>query len=184
MIPGLIINTIGVFLGAILAFFTVRWQMSNQGKRMLQKNNELLCIHLERIKLELRDNRNTVNQLIETLENSNHSRRDIWEWGKTIVDAFSNQAHDDFLKSGIQRNLPVHIEKDTFYSYKKIEGLEHMVKQSSAGHDFVMGYSGDEVKADQLFNNTKTYARTVSEYLEMTTKVIYEYYDKVEKQQR
>ena len=173
--PDLVITFLGVLGGGLVALRIAKWQSSNQKAATLKKDKEILQLLVSRLKVELRDNKNIVQKLQETLNYSEKSRMDIWNWAITIVDSFSSNIYEELSKTNIQRNLPKKVEAYLYLSYQMISGLTYMIKQGIAAHEFLLGYSANEEKANKIFKNGKIYSQTVLEHLEDAVKVAYEY---------
>ena len=114
--------------------------MKKQDKESYKKDAELIRFHIEKINIELRDNKNITNELIKIIKNVCNSRNDIWDWAISIVDSYSYNAYRDFLRTNLNRKLPINIERSIFYAYNDLEGLMHMVNKSYYGHRFYLSY--------------------------------------------
>lgn len=173
--PDLVVNILGVLFSGLLAFQIAKWQVTKQTRDEVVKEKKLLALRFDRMKIEVRDNRNRVQQLLSTLDNSNNSRMDLWEWAITIVNSFSTLDYDRFLSSGLQKYLPWDVERQLYNSYDEVIGLSHMVNQAAAAHKFYLGYSGDEQSSNQQLQNVRTYANTVLTGLKDTVILIYKH---------
>lgn len=182
--PDFTITFLGVFGGGIAAFWVARWQIKQEAKESFEKEREIFKCKFNRVKLELRDNRNSVKQLQRILDKSKNARLDLWIWAKTITNSFSTFAYDDLLQSGLDRHLPKRVEGHLFSSYSMVKGLRDMVKQALAGHEFIGGYQGNNKQQNLLFSNVKTYAQTVHNHLEYCVTKLYKYAEKLSKSKK
>lgn len=186
--PDLVINVFGVALGFIGGWWSsssiVKWQIKKQSEDQLRKDLDTLKFLYHRATLELRDNRNKTEQLCRTIDLSKNARKDMWEWINAIADAYLFDAYYELMRSGASRLLPSDIQNELYTSHEMIVDLIHMIKQSKAAHSFYYGYSGDENSANLLFNNTKTYSRTVFEHLKYAVDIVYKYNDTIKNEKR
>jgi hypothetical protein len=177
-LPDLIVNIVGVAMGALLAYIVARWQINRQGKDKIHDEEQLLRIKYERLCIELRDNKNTVNQFSEALGIiGKHANSLEWEWLKSIVNALSTEYYKDLLRSGLNRRLEQTIDKEIFSSYTMIDGLYHMVHQSAKYNIALLSMSNPPVEITLPISNVATYTNTVLEHLKYSVKALYDYKD-------
>lgn len=179
--PDLVITFVGVFGGGIAAFWVARWQIKQETKESLRKEKGMFKHKFKRVKLELRDNRNSIKQLQGILDESRSARLDLWIWARTVTDSFSTSAYNNLIRSNLDHHLPKRIEGCLFISHSMVAGLKNMVRQATAGHEFIAGYRGDTKQQNLLLKNVKTYAQTVHKHLEYCVKKLYKYAEELSK---
>lgn len=153
--PDLVVTFLGVLLGGLLAFGIANWGIKKQTKNDMKKEKYLLGMKLDRAKMEIRDNRNRVQQLISALGNSQASRADLWAWATAIVNSFSTSDYDRLIRTGLQKgSLPWDVEQVIYAAYDDLAGLSHMVKKAGASQNIYQ-------VGNLQFQNVKTYSNTI-----------------------
>lgn len=167
--PDLVVTFLGISLGGLFAFVIAKWGINKQTKNDIEKGKYLLGTKLDRVKIEIRDNRNRVQQLISALDNSQASRADLLAWATAIVNSFSTSDYDRLMSTGLQKNsLPWGVEQEIYGAYDDLAGLSHMVEQACATQNI-------HLVGKLQFQNVKTYSNTILTGLNKAVNVIYEY---------
>ena len=166
---------IGAIIGIPIALWITRVQQKEQERREAKRREERLHLFLERVKLELRSNRNQVKELRFALTQSSHARADLWEWTTTIVDSFSFAAYNDLIETGLHRLLPQEVEDGLYSSYNELTGLLHKVRQAKAELMFVYGHGGDKKRLDQRLNDVQSDSQNTLDQLDNALSVLDDY---------
>lgn len=165
-------SLIGTLVGAVLGYIVARWQFKKQQEAEKQQQKLILQIYYEKVRRDLRDNKNVTVQLKEILGECNEARVDIWEWAGTIVDSYAVQSYYALINSGVAHLLPEVVLKEINASYGMIIELTNQVKQGIKAQEFYYGYRGDRNAANKMFENVKIYCNTVQEHLEYAMSII------------
>ncbi|MEJ6952094.1 hypothetical protein [Natronospora cellulosivora (SeqCode)] len=164
-IPDLLVTIFGVFIGGILTFGVAKWQISKQSKLELERDYELLKLLFNRVKLEIRDNKNTLTNLREVLGSSRHARVDVFVWADKVADSISFEAYNKLKDSGLHRKLDIKIENEIYTSYKMTDEIFNMVKASLYKVKFYYGYGKGQEEIDKVLNDLKVHLNTVNDHL-------------------
>ena len=187
--PDFIITFLGVLLGAGFGFYIERkvaeWQVASQKKAEDLRECERLLAHLDRVKVEVRDNEQWVAKLQqdvldEAATANDPVRAQFFGWATVLVDALSESAYEDLVESGLHRKLSDDIQSALFDARQMVVGLKVMVKAGERAiqfHHFV----AQSYAARQTAENCRRYAQTVFETLEQVKSEVYECADKLRK---
>jgi hypothetical protein len=169
------VTFVGVLVGAFLGLWVERQVALLQLKRTKEeeewRDREHLLAHIDRVKLELRDNGATVKQLQRTLDKSPSARVDLFRFALRLAAALSVSAYEDLARSGLQRYLSWEAQSDLFDARQRTVGLKAMVEAGEPAVEFYLGFSADQNAAGLHLDNTKTYANSVLDGLERCKKM-------------
>jgi hypothetical protein len=180
--PDFTITFLGVLLGAGFGFYIERkvaeWQLASQEKAEDLRERERLLAHLDRVKVEVRDNGQWVAKLQQDVLDkaataNDPARVQFFGWAAVLVDALSEAAYEDLVESGLHRRLSDNIQGALFDARQMVVGLKTMVKAGERAiqfHHFV----GQSNAARNTAENCRKYAQTVFETLEEMKSEIYE----------
>lgn len=141
--PDLIGTFYGVLLGGLATFAVVRWQIGEERKTREHQDREFLEVLIEHVNGEISRNVRVVDDLIGAFESSDRPRLEVWDWAVTIVLSFSNQAHDDLYRTGLQRHLPPFFDEAIREAHATVFDVKNRVRQSRAHHIFNATYVED-----------------------------------------
>jgi len=164
--PDFIITFFGVMGGAAAGWWISQWEVRQSKKQRDKADLERLRVLYKRVKLELRDNNNTIARLIEILEESGSAREDHWRWVSAVLGRISTRAYDDLLQTGLQCRLPPGVEDALYSSYSMLLGAKHIASEGEAALQFSYGHRGDAHGADIYLDNLRTYSQTVRDHLQ------------------
>ncbi len=187
--PDFIVTFVGVLIGAFLGLITERliaqWQLSTERARQERSDREHLLAHLDRVKVELRDNEQYVAKLQEdVLAHAPTANRvaqaEFFTWGAVLVDALSTAANEDLVASGLHRKLSNDLQGDLFDARQATIGLRTMVKTAERAIFFHQTVNQPD-RARLTAENCRTYAQTTFETLKRVKKSAYDYANQLQK---
>ena len=160
----LIITLVGVFLGAFLAYRieSARTKRQESRERLAEghRNRQHLQAFLDRVKFELRNNEQTVTQILEKLDRTEEARVDLFQWIAALGKALAVVAYDDLSRSGLQSLLPESLQSDLFDARQRTLGFQSMLEAAEPAAKFYFGYGGGQPAADKVRQNLRTYGDT------------------------
>ncbi|OMF30944.1 hypothetical protein [Paenibacillus sp. FSL H8-0259] len=165
--PELTITISGVFLGAILALWLAKWQLSRQAQEKLKEERITLEHKYDRVLTELRDNRNSIKILSEALgESSIDTTREEWEYMISIANSLSLYLYHDLINTSLNKLLPPKIDKELYNSYKYVQDLNHYVYKQAKLHFALRSISNPRTQLNIPYNNLCKFTNTVLDHLD------------------
>ena len=80
----------------------------------------------------------------------------MWDWAVTISHSFSQQAHDDLYRTGLQRYLPKFFEEVIREAHAAVFEVMNRVRQARARHIFNASYRDDGAELNEaLYAETR-----------------------------
>jgi len=104
---------------------------------------------------ELQHNSSVVADLAEVLSKSATARSDLWGWAVQVVSAIEFDAYEE-LDSML---LPEERGNYGFLAlgYRDLRRVASRIRESTAAHDFLMGYSANETQANWRLSEAKAH---------------------------
>jgi len=133
----------GVLLGGLATLAIARWQINEQRRAQEHAERVFLGVLVEHVNREISQNLQIVRDLISAFGQSPKARLEVWDWAVTIVHSFSNQAHDDLYRTGLQRHLPSFFEEEIRRAHGIVFDVRNRVRQARAQHIFNATYRDD-----------------------------------------
>jgi hypothetical protein len=137
---------VGVPIGVQLARAQQLAQAESERKREDHKRQEYLRSVKHRVYAELEQNLTLVKHLNEVLGKSPKARADVWKWSLEIMGQVENEAFRELHAMLIPE------ERASFaaisLAHANMKRLVGRIRESSVAHDFLYGYSADEVTAN------------------------------------
>jgi hypothetical protein len=155
--PDLVGTFYGVLLGGLATLGVVRWQIAEGHRTREHDDKVFLALLVEHVNREIGQNVRVLKDLISALGQSTIARTEMWDWAVTISHSFSQQAHDDLYRTGLQRYLPAFFEEAIREAHASVFEVMNGVRQARARHIFNARYRDD---GDDL--NEALYAETQS----------------------
>lgn len=154
--PDLLGTFYGVLLGGLATFAVVRWQLGEERKTRRWEDRQFLGVLIEHVNGEISRNVRVVDDLIRAFGSSDRPRLEVWDWAVTIVMSFSNQAHDDLYRTGLQRHLPAYFDDAIREAHSTVFDVKNRVRQARAQHIFNSTYVEDgEVRNEALYEDVR-----------------------------
>lgn len=101
--PDLVGTFYGVLLGGLATLAVVRWQIGEERRSREHEDKVFLALLVEHVNREISQNVRVLRDLIAAFGQSAVARIEMWDWAVTIAHSFSQQAHDDLYRTGLQR---------------------------------------------------------------------------------
>ncbi len=153
---GLLTTFTGALLGVILGLevnrFRDKLEKIRSDKKALSRANMLL----ELVDKELEENQLYISEMHGHLGKGKSARLDLWEHAETMVDSLSFNAYHMLIEKKVQDCLALEQEGSLHSLYQLLNRLSHRVRQAKAEHSYVLGYSGNQARANELRNEILT----------------------------
>jgi len=150
--PDLLGTFYGVLLGGLATLAVVRWQIGEERKSRHEQDREFLDVLVEHVNREISRNVRVLEDLAGAFRRSERPRLEVWDWAVTIVMSFSNQAHDDLYRTGLQRYLPPFFDEAVREAHSTVFDVRNRVRQARAQHIFNATYVEDgEAENEKLY---------------------------------
>lgn len=154
--PDLVGTFYGVLLGGLATLAVVRWQIGEQRRSREHEDKVFLALLVEHVNREISQNVRVLRDLIEAFGKSAVARIEMWDWAVTIAHSFSQQAHDDLYRTGLQRYLPSFFEEAIRDAHANVFDVMNRVRQARAQHIFNSSYRDDgDVLNESLYRDTQ-----------------------------
>ncbi len=174
----LVITLTGVFAGAFLAYWAesarAKRQESRERRAEEHRNRQHLMAYLDRAKFEIRENEQTVKQILEKLDRIMQARLDLIQWVAVLGRALSVAAYDDLSRSGLQRLLSEELQSDLFDARQRTVGFRSMLEAAEPAITFYLNFAADQKGADLVLHNLRAYGNTAQQGLERIKKTAFE----------
>ena len=172
----IIVNFIGVLMGAYTAFRIAKWQLAKEAEKEEKSDQQERIVALKSIEWELLFNAAQVKRLQDTLTRSEKSRADLWRWSLVIIEFTTRVAYDDLLRSGLQKGLPQGVQDDIFTAYNKLHFLSFQVKQEAAAQEFYESYKTTKIFANKQLVEVQEYGTETHNFIWTAINVIRNWY--------
>ena len=159
--PDLVGTFYGVLLGGLATLGVVRWQIAEERRTREHEDKVFLALLVEHVNREITQNVRVLDDLIGAFGQSAVARIEMWDWAVTIAHSFSQQAHDDLYRTGLQRYLPPFFEEAIRDAHGNVFDVMNRVRQARAQHIFNSSYREE---GDRL--NETLYAETQARFPE------------------
>jgi hypothetical protein len=171
--PDLVGTFYGVLLGGLATLAVVRWQIAEQRRASENEDKVFLAVLVEHVNREISQNVRVLRDLMSAFSQSEVARLEMWDWAVTISHSFSQQAHDDLYRTGLQRYLPPHFEKAIRQAHTSVFDVLNGVRQARARHIFNARYHEDgEQLNEALYVNLQRLLPTVLDALVKADRVV------------
>jgi cell division septum initiation protein DivIVA len=174
---------LGLIIGIPIGLEINRRQQEEIEKLQKDKERERrlkeFALSFDRLDDELLTNEKKLEVLSNTLPMASSARLDMWKLASAIVDSFSFEAYNDFYNAGFYTLLSDRIEAKIYTSYNELRRLFHNVKVAVHLHAFYYGFSGDEKKANMLFDQIIKDVESLQAKVDKTLDEIAEYRQQV-----
>jgi hypothetical protein len=141
--PDLVGTFYGVLLGGLATLGVVRWQIAEERRSRENEDKVFLALLVEHVNREISQNVRVLKDLIDAFGQSAVARIEMWDWAETIAHSFSQQAHDDLYRTGLQRYLPGFFEEAIRDAHSGVFEVVNRVRQARAQHIFNSSYRED-----------------------------------------
>lgn len=138
--PDLVGTFYGVLLGGLATLAIVRWQIAEGHRTREHEDKVFLALLVEHVNREISQNVRVLKDLMSALSQSAVARTEMWDWAVTISHSFSQQAHDDLYRTGLQRYLPSFFEAAIREAHAGVFEVMNRVRQARARHIFNATY--------------------------------------------
>lgn len=184
--PDFVVTVLGVLVGVPPALWIgwklAQWQMAREREAEERRDLGFLLAHLDRVKVEIRDNQQTAAHLIPLLDQAGPANQlakaDLFRWAGKRAEALSVAAYEDVASSGLHRKLPINIQRELFAARQDAVSLKYMMSTGQPAVEFYIRF-GKSQELDELIQNARTYARTVHDSLDHSKTAAYEYADQL-----
>jgi hypothetical protein len=154
--PDLVGTFYGVLLGGLATLAIVRWQIAEGHRTREHDDKVFLALLVEHVNREISQNVRVLRDLMSALEQSAVARTEMWDWAVTISHSFSQQAHDDLYRTGLQRYLPTFFEEAIREAHAAVFEVMNRVRQARARHIFNASYRDDAAELNEaLYAETR-----------------------------
>ena len=154
--PDLVGTFYGVLLGGLATLAVVRWQIGEERRSREHEDKVFLALLVEHVNREISQNVRVLKDLIDAFGQSAGARLEMWDWAVTIAHSFSQQAHDDLYRTGLQRYLPTFFEEAIREAHANVFDVMNRVRQARARHIFNSIYrEGGEALNEELYADTQ-----------------------------
>jgi hypothetical protein len=168
----LLTQFVSVLVGALLAFWIARWQMSMQDREVNEKGKAYAEELFSRMKLELRDNKDLITQhFSEAVNLSGNSYDEHWYYLDVIVCGFRFDFYRALITQGLFKDLPKEVQEATYICYDYIRKLQLTVFRGRS-HQAYCKAINSVAESKQLLKDVQTYTRTVVEELERNYNIV------------
>jgi hypothetical protein len=160
-------TVVGVVVGVPVGMALARAQQKAQAEADRRRETAIRMERLRSIKHrvydELQHNSGVVAYVAEVLSKSATARSDLWGWAVQVVGAVEFDAYGE-LDSVL---LP---EERADYgslalAYLDLRRVVNRIRESTAAHDFLIGYSANEVQANWRLSEAKAHINIVQSEL-------------------
>src|ERR1017187_9587756 len=154
---------VGVPVGMALA--GAQQRMRSESDRLLEKSNreERQGSIEHRVYDEVQHDSTLVGHLAEVLSKSPTARSDLWSWAEQIVSGMEFDAYRELDAMLLPK------ERATYARVARAHGdlrrLVSRIRQSTAAHAFLYGYSANEAEANSRLSGAKAHVSTVQSEL-------------------
>ncbi|MCL6605662.1 MAG: hypothetical protein K6T94_22595 [Paenibacillus sp.] len=171
--PELVITISGVFLGAILALWLAKWQLSRQAQEKLKEEKITLQHKYDRILIELRENRDSIKVLSEALgESSVDTTHQEWEYMISIANSLSLYLYHDLINTSLNKLLYQDIDKELYNSYKYVQELYHYVHKQAKYHFALKSIPNPRTQLNTPYKNLSKFTNTVLDHLDYSVNLL------------
>jgi len=171
--PDLVGTFYGVLLGGLATLAIVRWQIAEGHRTREHDDKVFLALLVEHVNREISQNVRVLRDLMSALSQSDVARTEMWDWAVTIAHSFSQQAHDDLYRTGLQRYLPSFFEEAIREAHAGVFEVMNRVRQARARHIFNASYRDDgAVLNEELYAETQALLPTLLAALEEADRVV------------
>lgn len=137
---------LGVFLGLEVNRFRDKLEKKRSDEKALSRANMLL----ELVDKELEENQLYISEMHDHLGMGKSARLDLWEHAETMVNSLSFNAYHMLIEKKVQDCLSLEREGSLHSLYQLLNRLYHRVRQAKAEHSYILGYSGNQERANKL----------------------------------
>lgn len=186
--PDFVVTVLGILVGVPPALWIgwklAQWQMAREMEEEERRDLSFLLAHLDRVKVEIRDNQQTVAHLIPLLDQARPANQpakaDLFRWAGKRAEALFVAAYEDLASSGLHHKLPMDIQRELFAARQDAVGLRYMMSTGQPAVEFYVRF-GKNQELDQLILNARNYAGTVHDNLAHSKAAVYEYASQLKK---
>lgn len=171
--PDLVGTFYGVLLGGLATLAVVRWQIGEERRSREHEDKVFLALLVEHVNREISQNVRVLKDLIAAFGQSAVARIEMWDWAVTIAHSFSQQAHDDLYRTGLQRYLPSYFEETIREAHANVFDVRNRVRQARARHIFNSSYiENGEALNEVLYADTQSRLPAALAALEEADRVV------------
>lgn len=171
--PDLVGTFYGVLLGGLATLAIVRWQIAEGHRTREHDDKVFLGLLVEHVNREISQNVRVLRDLMAALSQSDVARTEMWDWAVTIAHSFSQQAHDDLYRTGLQRYLPSFFEEAIREAHAGVFEVMNRVRQARARHIFNASYRDDGAALnEELYAETQALLPALLAALEEADRVV------------
>ncbi|HLW58559.1 MAG TPA: hypothetical protein VKV57_01400 [bacterium] len=181
--PDFVVTFFGVLAGAYLAYRIERKvahsTLSTERSLEESRDQEYLLVHLDRLKIEIRDNQQTVPKVIEALNKAliadRHRRVILLGWAAKLAGGLSVAAYENLSASGLLRLLPDEIQASIFDARQRTANLRAMVEAGEPAMSFYASHLDGDLPGETHIKDILSYSHTTYDGLKTIKEEIFKF---------
>lgn len=172
--PDLVVNILGVILGGLVAYWLARWQFKHQDRKKKKEELTFLAPIYEKLLIEVRDNRNMVNELITGVDNSHlNPSENEWKYFAAIGECFSFHYYYEINRLNLITHLPQDIREEVDNAFAFTKDLQNYINKNYTLHNALRSVPNPTMQLNVPANNLRVYTDIVKDRLDYSVKTLY-----------